>query len=339
MLTVGEFFRLVALTGLITAVTLTTYKTKLRTIIAFVCELGSGRAKGVRHLEWRQNVEEQPLSVVSLAALKNFKRHMLSRKEDNSEALEHAKTTFDGYLRNMRSLFRQEVLDELSSLGVDVIPPPFHEMTYSMKGRSAYAYVSKIQAESLMRAAIADLSVREPGAFLIFVLALLLGLRRQEIDRLRWDMINWERQHIALSPHEFLHLKTKGSAAEIRLDPAMISFLRSYREITKGEYLVHSENTPRNANHYRHYRCERLFKSVNRWLRQNGVNTMCPLHTLRKEYGSLVVEKFGLVAAKDALRHASIDITVTYYVRDRRPINSGLEKLLPFREIDAPSSN
>jgi integrase len=329
VLTVGEFFRVVALTGVITHLALITYKTKLRSLIAFICKLGSGRAKGVRHREWRKKVDEQPLSVITLEALKAFQQHILSNGAEDLRKLTQASITYDGYVRNLRALFREKVRAELAHLGVILPPSLFDQLPFLVKGRSAFAYVSTIRAKSLMKAAVAELLPNDPDAFMVFALALLLGFRRNEIDGLRWDMVNWERKHIALVPHEFLHLKTPGSSAEIRLEREMLSLLRQYRKMARGDYVVFSENAPRKAKFYRHYRCERHFDRVNQWLKKHGVTNLKPLHTLRKECGSLINEKHGLVAASKALRHASIDITVTYYLSDKSKGNTGLDHLLP----------
>jgi len=324
ILTVGEFFRLVALLGLFTDRTYSTYKTKLRTLIAFICDLGSGREKGVRHIEWRQKVDRQPLSVITPKALEAFERHMLSRGTESSVRLHQTKVTFDGYIRNMRSLFREEVRTKLAGIGVELAPQPFDRVKMLVKGRSAYAYVSTIQPEVLLKAAISELSTEKPEAFMIIVLALLLGFRRGEIDGLRWDMINWERKHIALEGHDTLQLKTVTSTAQVRVEPEVMELLWQYKQVAQGQFVVHSNNQPRTTKLYRHYRCDSHFKFVNQWLRNHGVKAIKPLHTLRKEFGSLVVEKFGLVAAKSALRHASVEITMTYYVQDRREANTGL---------------
>lgn len=327
-LTVGEYLRHVEQTGLITSVTLCSYRTKLRTIVAHICGIGSGRAKGIRYLEWRAKVDTQPLKIITLDAFKRFKREYLARNAADPVKLRHAQVSFDGYVRNMRSLFKQEVLKELADVGVDVPSMPFHEVGMVVKGRSGFAYVSNVQPEALLNAAIADLAKAHPELFKIFVLALLLGLRRGEIDQLRWDMINWERKHIALAPHEFLHLKTHTSIAAVPVEPELLELLRKYKESATGQYVVESTSTPRKAKLYKHYRCESQFEALCVWLRSNGVKADKPLHTLRKECGSLVNEKYGLVAAKNMLRHSSIEITVTYYLADRRRVSTGLESNL-----------
>jgi hypothetical protein len=55
------------------------------------------------------------------------------------------------------------------------------------------------------------------------------------------------------------------------------------------------------------------------------VETRNPIHTLRKEFGSLINQEFGIFAASAALRHSSIAITREHYVdrKERIALNLG----------------
>jgi len=53
-----------------------------------------------------------------------------------------------------------------------------------------------------------------------------------------------------------------------------------------------------------------------------------PLHALRKEYGSLINEKYDLVTAKELLRHSSVAITAAHYVENRKRGITGLGAVL-----------
>jgi hypothetical protein len=46
---------------------------------------------------------------------------------------------------------------------------------------------------------------------------------------------------------------------------------------------------------------------------KKGGNTQKPLHTPRKEFGSLVSQTHGIHAASKALRHADINVTNNFY--------------------------
>ena len=64
------------------------------------------------------------------------------------------------------------------------------------------------------------------------------------------------------------------------------------------------------------------------WLRSKGVNSKTPLHSLRKEFGSLINDQHGIVAASEQLRHGGIGVTAMSYVENRRPSVLGLGHLL-----------
>ena len=64
------------------------------------------------------------------------------------------------------------------------------------------------------------------------------------------------------------------------------------------------------------------------WLKAHGVNGRKPLHALRKEYGSLINEKYDLVTAKELLRHSSVAVTAAHYVENRKRATTGLGALL-----------
>jgi hypothetical protein len=76
-----------------------------------------------------------------------------------------------------------------------------------------------------------------------------------------------------------------------------------------------------------YYRCESHFDTLNAWLRGKGVNTQKPLHTLRKEYGSLINKAHGIHAASKALRHPDISVTNNFYTDSRARVTPRFGKL------------
>jgi integrase len=92
--------------------------------------------------------------------------------------------------------------------------------------------------------------------------------------------------------------------------------------------VVESDLVPNPKVSYLHYRCFSLFKELCAWLRSHGVKTIRPLHTLRKEFGSVINRAHGIHAASRALRHSSIGITAEIYVDSRVRTTSGLGYLL-----------
>ena len=64
------------------------------------------------------------------------------------------------------------------------------------------------------------------------------------------------------------------------------------------------------------------------WLRGKGVKSKTPLHALRKEFGSCINDRYGILAASEQLRHGGIAVTARHYLENRRPSVLGLGHLL-----------
>ena len=107
-----------------------------------------------------------------------------------------------------------------------------------------------------------------------------------------------------------------------------MQLFRGFQARATGNFVIESSVAPRPEASYTHYRCQRLFESLGRWLIAHGVEGPRPIHTLRKEYGSQVCAKHGIYAASRALRHADIAITSQHYLDRRQSARAGLGALL-----------
>jgi integrase len=158
-----------------------------------------------------------------------------------------------------------------------------------------------------------------------FLLAAFAGLRRDEIDKLLWTAFRWEEGVLRLEASEHFAGKSAESLADVDLEDEILAIFRGYYAQARGRYVIESAITPRRATTYRHYRAERVFAQLS-WLRMHGVTANCPIHALRKEFGSQVADRLGIYAASTALRHS--DITAQHYVEHKRRITPGLGSLL-----------
>ncbi|MBI4622651.1 MAG: hypothetical protein HY736_05425 [Verrucomicrobia bacterium] len=102
-------------------------------------------------------------------------------------------------------------------------------------------------------------------------------------------------------------------------DYELISELLALRQLD-DVYVIRSANAPKNTTSYRYYRAEKDFADLCGWLRGKGVKTKSPIHTLRKEFGRLLTEGYGIYAASTALRHSSVQVTAAFYAEDTRRI-------------------
>jgi len=115
----------------------------------------------------------------------------------------------------------------------------------------------------------------------------------------------------------------------VNVDPWLLAILKGYLPQSRSEFVINSPVQPRvTVPTYRHYRAERHFNRLIKWLRSNGVNTGNPLHTLRKEFGSQIAAQAGIFAASLALRHSDIQLTRDYYLEKKRTTFFEIGKIL-----------
>jgi integrase len=193
--------------------------------------------------------------------------------------------------------------------------------------RQSTRYRSRFDFTKLIEEANEELSVKEPEQFKAFLLAAMAGLRRNEIDKLEWDAFQWERGVLRLDVTNYFEGKSEEAISDVDLDQELLALFRGFKAKATGRFVIESKVQPRpqvNA----HYRCSRLFTQLNTWLRSKGVKGRTPLHTLRKEYGSQVCDRFGIYAASQALRHSDINVTSQHYLDKKTRITVGLGHLL-----------
>jgi hypothetical protein len=144
-----------------------------------------------------------------------------------------------------------------------------------------------------------------------------------------------------LEETEHLHLKTAESAAEITIDPEVLSELEGFEAKKKSPFIVESivvfkrgkkqivhVRKPRPQAKGRYYRCEPVFMELYKWLVEKNVKSNKPLHELRKEIGALIATEHGIFAASTFLRHSDITTTARHYADHKTRITVGLGKYL-----------
>jgi integrase len=176
-------------------------------------------------------------------------------------------------------------------------------------------YRSEIDVTDLIKAAKAELRDSLPEAYKVFLLAIGAGLRKKEIDLLEWSSFRWGENVIRIGATRYFHPKSEDSSADLPVDREVMALFRGYYEHAKGPFVIKSRRAPLPSKPRHYYRCELTIEQVNIWLRKHGINGSKPLHTLRKEYGSLLTRSYGIHAASRALcdtlicgRHPNITV-------------------------------
>jgi integrase len=175
--------------------------------------------------------------------------------------------------------------------------------------------------ESLLESAREELASTKPEQFKIFLLGAMAGLRRNEIDKLPWTAFRWDEGVIHIQATEYFRPKSRESENDISVDPELMEIFRGYHARARSGFVIESDSAPDNGKPYEHYRCQAEFVELIGWLRAHGVVSRTPLHTLRKEFGSQINARFGLIAAQTMLRHAQVAVTAAHYVEIKaRPV-------------------
>lgn len=308
------------------------YAESLRTIVGEV--LGMCRA---RKKEQRSQIDAYKLSALTKDTLKAWLDSRLAK----ARALDHvrslrAQNTARTLIANAKGLFTEHILEAIGISEENLSFLPFRGLKLPAKNQTRYS--SRFDAKTLLSTASAELGNATPGMdpdeaasryeqWKILYLALVAGLRYNEIDRLRVRDISPDEGRISIRTHETFRPKTLASEGDVLVSPEAAATLREMLKRTKGEWFIKDGTSNRN----RSYRAGAHHDGLVKWLRsyeERGYHPFAdlpkPIHELRKEAGTLVNSQHGLNEAKNFLRHSSISTTAGYYVGSKGNITTGL---------------
>lgn len=320
--TVGELITAALAASTARKHSLDAYAKAFRRIVSEVARIQDGRKfdafKGGTQ-EWRERVDAVPLSSLLPADIQAWKTRRLRASETDPLAKRRAIVTVNSLIRNAKALFGKKVLPFIEQKIVVPRPLPFDDV--SMEKSPSLRYTSKIDAYALLARAKDELAQGEPEAFKVLLLALVCGLRRSEIDHLLWRAFDFNRGILLVENTEYHQLKSEDSAGAIDLDTDTATLFKGFRaRVPKSIFVIESPNPPRAERKTRCYRCNAVFERVNEWLRAQGVDTVKPLHTMRKEIGSIIASEHGIFEASRYLRHSDIRITSAIYADKKKTV-------------------
>ena len=295
--------------------TATLYAFSLRNLAATVCDIDS---KSMPRKVWREKVEQIKLSDLSARAIDLAIGKRLRGLTDAA-----AKKSLANYhikLRNARNLFSDRAI-ELSQLPLSACP--FGD--YAIITKKPRRFRSQVDIKSILIKA----SELPSSQRLIVTLAACCGLRRSEIDTLTWNQVDLgsDEPSVRIALTEYFHPKSESSSRSIPLAESVRDLLRESRQMhPESIFVIESSEDSVNAGsaHYK-LRASDEFGEVYKWLRGQGIDSPQPLHSLRKEFGSMVNQRGGIVAAMEMLGHSNISTTAGIYVEHRKTVTVGLD--------------
>ena len=267
-------------------------------------------------VEYRNQTSVISLAILTSEAIQQWKLEYVARAKDPVRK-KSAMTSCNSLLRQASSLFAPKVL-EFVKLKLPS-PPPFEKLKLFPRQNSKY--VSKIDPRNLVLCAKKELETSSPDTYLVFLLAMGAGLRRGEIDSLKWEQIDPAKGIIRIEVTEVADLKTQDSQADVEIDEDLAKELKRYKTKAKGKgYVVKGTGKPGEKKWGQHYRADDAMNGLIGWLRnyeQDGKKPLLkvrkPLHELRKELGALITHEHGIYAASRALRHSTVATTAAHY--------------------------
>ncbi len=308
--------------------TLEGYAKAFRKIVADMHGIEGGKLKfdyfrGGRD-KWLAQINAVSLATITPESVQQWKLSFIRNAGNSPLKQREAKNSANAFLRNARSLFSPKLL-KFIPLKLPAVPP-FADVQF--EPRSSTRYKSVVDAVTLVTAARTELAQDHPEQFKIFLLGIMAGLRRREIDLLEWPSLDFERGLIRIVATEYFQPKSEDSAGDVEVDAELLEIFRVARGKATGPFVIESKNPPRPKATYRHYRCQWDFEALAAWLKGKGVSSRNPLHAMRKEFGSLLCERGGIFEASRALRHADIRTTSAHYLDRKRRVTVGLGGLL-----------
>lgn len=336
--TVGEFLAEVDAQAEIRQSSKVSYFGKFRRLVAEVAGIKSDATKyhsGKGSENYRAKIHAVKLSELSPAKVNSWKRKYVKAAVDEVDERSR-KETVNSILRNSKSLFSDKVLgfvandfmgertistkDGIKKLQGRLSIPfnPFNDVAMEKVGKVKYNSEREgMKAEVIFMAARQELAKDQPELYKIFLLAITAGLRRKEIDWLKWDQVDFSKREISVQVSKHYQLKSSEADSIVTIDQSTADLLRGYRKQSDSEFVVSSNRPAQMPKEPSDYRCSSHYSKLCKWLRGKGVSSRTPLHTLRKEAISMIAKNQGIHVASAFARHSDIRITAQTYAEQR----------------------
>ena len=317
--TVGQYLEAVAAKSLFSPKTLESYAQALRKI--------AGDITGVVGRGSREKRHAIKLRALTPEKIEAWRIEFIRRKATDPLREKSSRISVGSFILRARSLFSAEAVARIR----DIVEIPERLPFSGIKVESVHGprYRATFDMVELLESARQELATAKPEQWKIFLLGAMAGLRKNEIDVLPWTAFHWNEGVIRIETTEFYRPKSHNSEGDVRVDPELLELFRGFHARRKGEFVIESASPPPAFDApYGVYRCMNEMRALLAWLRSHGVVSKTPLHTLRKEYGSQIHARYGLLAASEALRHGGVGVTARHYVENRSRAVLGFGHLL-----------
>jgi integrase len=266
---------------------------------------------------WRETVDKLPLTIITAQSVREWRTSKHKSIEKNRLKTTMVTNSINSLLSNSRGCFSETMQPHYRDAGFGEIPCPFNGVKIE-RPKQSRAYRSSINAQDLINSIN---KIPENNTRIILLLALTCGLRKSEIDRLRWDHVDIDARKISIQTTEEGAVKSAHSERVLGIEEWFADILAEIKPANiKKQHIIAGKKSPSSR-----YRAESAFEAAIQWLRSWGISGTHPLHTLRKEFGSLNAKEHGLHAAAKMLGHADFSNVTALYVDAKGVLTSSLK--------------
>lgn len=318
--TVGDLFRVSAKYSTARQASFRTYTQSFRKIVGDIMDIPKGNARKNhpnQHIRWQDEIDAVALEKITPAKIQQWRQANISQFSDDPIAKRKRTVTTNSQIRNGKALFSKRILPFIKQELELPDPLPFEDVQAEKVG--SLRYHSRIDARKLMEDAETEVKDRYPESYKIFLLALVCGLRVSEIDHLLWSSVDLDNQTLHVRSSKYHQLKSEDSEGLLNLGEIVTEHLKECKKHAVDQFVIIASEANKKQTQY-YYRCQKHVNVLRNWLREQGIDDQKPIHTLRKEVGSLIASEQGIFAASRYLRHSDIQVTAAYYADAKNKI-------------------
>ena len=319
--TVGEYLSIAKKVSTVRERTLAEYEASLRRVVAAVRGIVAKSNRHAVRAEWRMKVDAVCLDRITPTDVKAWRKRELDTalRAGGEMQKDRRAAALASHLRDARALFSEAIVSEARKSLTLPDELPLAGITAAAVTRR---FVSTVDAHELYVAADA----LDPDTRIAFDLLLCAGLRRGEADALPWAHVDLTALTVRIDVTETFRPKSRESYRTVSLPADMVKRLKKRRAQRRKELLVlagRETRLPRKSSLEKRAAYEyraKAWGTLIKWLRDQGLADLTPLHSLRKISGSFIYAVAGLEAARQHLGHRDISTTARSYLAARTAV-------------------
>lgn len=266
----------------------------------------SAKAPRIRTIDKNLQRLKFIMSKLGVLTIAKIDKDQLYKKwfHENDAPTPQQNRTFASAVSCASGCFKISALTFYASKGIP-IKNPFKGLEISKPKVKQYVPMSEELRKTIWNDCQTELL---PCETMIVLMALGIGMRISEINASipAWFSKQSENVTVHIKEEAFFTPKA-GEDGVVPISSELYELLLKFRGDSDSIWFV-----PFRDEDYDAGRLRKRFEAVNRWLHEKGFNKRNPLHSLRKECGSIIAKKCGILEASKVLRN-TVQVCAVHY--------------------------